>query len=204
MGNKHEYYFDDPEIGIDRETSHPKYNAIIHDQFYFDCLDEFSPFGNDEGAETLMALNEWFNEKSEDEDVVDWMLDRIDGYGFPFQADIASMLQDSRTINEVHEEDDNFFLCMDETIIATAFGQYKISGLIDEELKKVGLIAIDRQILLSRQDLQNGGLDLRKLYKVVDQESTRPDANGSTSHLTHKYLERLGIMKRDLQKFEVR
>lgn len=54
------FYFDDEEEGLSPQTSHPKFNEIISDYFYFDCMDEFSPFGNDEGAEILYALQDWY------------------------------------------------------------------------------------------------------------------------------------------------
>ncbi|HEX2898157.1 MAG TPA: hypothetical protein VHS96_00405 [Bacteroidia bacterium] len=75
--------------------------------------------------------------------------------------------------------------------------------MIDEELKQVALIAIDRQKLLSLLTMQNGDFYMNKLYKIVDWEGTRPDESGGTGHLTQKYLERLGIMKRGPGKFEM-
>ena len=37
---KPKFYFDDDEVGIDRETSHPKFNATVKEEFYFDCTFE--------------------------------------------------------------------------------------------------------------------------------------------------------------------
>jgi len=34
----------------------------LTEEFYYDCTDEFSPFGNDDGADTLSSLEEWYQE----------------------------------------------------------------------------------------------------------------------------------------------
>jgi uncharacterized protein YfeS len=40
---------------------------------------------------------------------------------------------------------------MDNTIIAAAFGQIKISGQVDKEVKDLAKIAIQRQLTLNKQ-----------------------------------------------------
>lgn len=57
-------YFDDPEVGLARETSHPAFVRIATQDFYYDCGDDFSPFGNDDGSDTLAALEEWYQEQT--------------------------------------------------------------------------------------------------------------------------------------------
>lgn len=196
------FYFDDEEEGLSPQTSHPKFNEIISDYFYFDCMDEFSPFGNDEGAEILYALQDWYKEKKGKGNVLKWLYNRIDGYGFEYESEWASKILDIEELNSILEEDEFLLLCMDEAIIATAFGQYKIEGKIDKSLKLVALTAMERQKILNQQTLLSGEIDISKLIQVVDGESTRPDENGQTTHLTNKYIERLEIMKSDLVKFE--
>jgi uncharacterized protein YfeS len=57
-------YFDDPDVGLARETSHPTFARIAAQDFYYDCGDDFSPFGSDDGSDTLAALEEWYQEQT--------------------------------------------------------------------------------------------------------------------------------------------
>lgn len=143
-----------------------------------------------------------YKEKKGKGNVLKWLYNRIDGYGFEYESEWASKILDIEELNSILEEDEFLLLCMDEAIIATAFGQYKIEGKIDKSLKLVALTAMERQKILNQQTLLSGEIDISKLIQVVDGESTRPDENGQTTHLTNKYIERLEIMKSDLVKFE--
>ena len=55
-------YFDDPEEGLARNTSHPAFVRVAPQDFYYDCGDDFSPFGSDDGFDTLAALEDWYRE----------------------------------------------------------------------------------------------------------------------------------------------
>jgi uncharacterized protein YfeS len=57
------YYFNDNEEGVARKTSHPFFVEHAAADFYYSCIDEFSPFGNDSGADTLSELQDWYNER---------------------------------------------------------------------------------------------------------------------------------------------
>jgi uncharacterized protein YfeS len=103
-------------------------------------------------------------------------------------------------INSLLEEDEFFIDCMDKAVIATAFGQFKIEGKIAPRLKKLALIALERQKLITLQRLANNEVDLSKMLKIVDGKSTWENQDGNTNHLQDAYLERLEIMKADLDK----
>lgn len=194
------FYFDEEEVGLSKNTSHPIFNKIVTGEFYYDLLDDFSPFGNDTGAETLMELVEFVQENSNDDGILEWMFEYIDNFGFKYQSKGVSQLEKIEDINQILSEDEFMINCMDQAIIATGFGQLKITGKLDKELEKITHKAIERQILINRQILSSDELDLLKTVRVVDGISTRPDEEGRTSHLTKKYIERMQILKRDLNK----
>ncbi|MDO1446588.1 hypothetical protein Q0590_10025 [Rhodocytophaga aerolata] len=195
------FYLDDPEIGPDPATSHPRFNELMKDEFYTDCLDEFSPFGNDDGADTLYNLEDWYRETKGKADIVAFMFDHIDGFGFKYACDGCVQSLDLEFINQLQQEDEFFIDCMDKAIIATVFGQLKIEGKIAPALKELGIIALERQKLVTLQRLANNEVDLSKLFKIVDGKSTRENEEGNTNHLQDAYLERLEIMKKDLEKY---
>lgn len=195
---KKEFYFDDEEIGLAESTSHPQFNALVKDSFYYDLSDDFSPFGNDTGAETLLELSEWIQENESDEGILEWMYDYIDSFGFKYESKGVADLESIEDINQIHREDEFMIKCMDEAIIATGFGQLKIVGAIDENLKAITRMAILRQIRINKEILSSQDVDLGKLIRVVDGQSTRLNKNGETNHLTTLFIERMEIMKRDL------
>jgi uncharacterized protein YfeS len=193
-------YIDDPEIGPDPATSHPHFNTIMNQEFYLDCTDEFSPFGNDDGADTLYSLEDWYQETKGKEDILTFMFDFINGFGFKYECEGCMELLDMGQINELMREDEFFIDCMDKAIIATAFGQFKIEGKINPKLKQLGLIALARQKLITLQRLASKQVDISKLLKIVEGKSTQMNEEGTIDHLQDVYLIRLEIMKADLER----
>ena len=198
---KQRFYFDDEEEGLSYQTSHPNFASLLKEDFYLDCLDEFSPFGNDDGAEVFMELQDWYVEKKGKNSILKWLYAYIDEFGFAYQSKQASLLIELEDINFLLENDKFFIDCMDKVIIAVAFGQYKIQGTIDKKLKEIALIAIKRQELITKQAISTHYFDTSKLLKVVDGISTRPDENGETTTISSIYLERLALMHSHLEQF---
>lgn len=141
-------YFENSENGLLKENCHPLFTANFIDEFYYDVTDEFSPFGNDDGADTLFRLEEWYKEKKTEGNIVKWMYKFIDEAGYIYGSESASQITDFKTMLEIEDEDPNFFIFLDKVIIATAFGQIKIAGKIDAKLKKNAISALDRELLL--------------------------------------------------------
>jgi uncharacterized protein YfeS len=168
------FYYDDPEVGLDPATCHPHFNELMQEDFYFDCVDELAPFGNDDGAATLSKLEDWYRKRKGKADIVEFMFNLIDGFGFKYACDGCVQLLDMDEINQLMDEDEFFIDCMDQAVIATVLGQLKIEGKIDPRLKELGFITIERQKLITQQ------------Y--------------NTSNLPNSWLERLEVMKTDLEK----
>ena len=148
------HYFD-TEDGPARETSHPSFLKFMTSDFYYNCTDEYSPFGNDDGADLLYNLEDWYREKRLSRNIVKWMFNQIDEMGFEFQSKHCSELLDLKTINEIHEKDEYLISSMDNSIIATGFGQIKVTGKIDTKLKVLTLKAFNRQLLINKEDEDN-------------------------------------------------
>src|SRR4051794_5280264 len=102
------FYIDDPDIGPDPTTSHPHFNKIMSKEFYLDCTDDFSPFGNDDGADTLYKLEDWYQETEGNADILEFMFDLIDGFGFKYACAGCVELLDTDQINGLVEEDEFF------------------------------------------------------------------------------------------------
>ena len=191
-------YFDDTEgEGPSRETSHPKFVARLTAEFYYDCTDEFSPFGNDDGAEALASLEEWYQDNGNLKKPLKFLKELIaENWGFETKY---LKLADQARILRINEEEEFMFDTVDHAIIATAFGQYKIEGNLNDELRVLANIAIDRQKIITQYQMDNNATDLRKLVKVVDGKTTKADGQGNMNGVLEKYLERLDNMKTALE-----
>jgi uncharacterized protein YfeS len=168
-------YFSDKEKEDDTltlENSHPNFVKLLTAEFYYDCTDEFSPFGNDDGSDQLYNLEDWYRDKKGESNIIKWLHRTINAFGFKITSEAGSKILDAEILDQFEDVDPDFLNCMDNTIIATAFGQFKISGQLDAELKELALIALKRQKLLQEMD----------------------DAS------ENEYLERLTVMEHDLLK----
>jgi uncharacterized protein YfeS len=133
--------------------NYPKAAQILTDEFYWDCTDEFSPFGNDDGADTFTFFREWREEHSRDnpvrfldEHLEGWQV--INGHWDVVDADEAVKL--------IKENEFSFFT-RDNSIIAVAFGQILVDGKVHPEIKRRGLLAIERQLLPEINNLAGPG-----------------------------------------------
>ena len=136
-------YLDDEETGLSRETSHPNFTEHFSEEFYYDCVDDESPFGNDNGADTLYELEDLF--KSGD----------YEGKILGLPKKIVSVVWDfhylepdnfsKKKITELIEKDEYSLIATDQVIIAVALGEIKITGKIEPKLKELALKAMKRQ-----------------------------------------------------------
>ncbi len=144
-------YFNEDE-GPSRETSHPTFVKTLTAEFYYDCTDEFSPFGNDDGSDQLYNLEGWYRDNKGESNIVKWLHKTINQFGFKITSEAGSQIVDEIILEQFQDVDPDFLNCMDNTIIATAFGQFKISGTLDKEMKELALTALKRQKIMNAME----------------------------------------------------
>jgi uncharacterized protein YfeS len=130
------------------ENSHPTAARILTDEFYWDCVDEDSPFGNDNGADTLAFFREWREEHpmSDPVEFLNELLERWEATN-----DYWDVVEPAE-VQKLLEEDEFGFSTRDDTVIAVAFGQLVLEGKIESEIKRRALLAIERQSLPAVSD----------------------------------------------------
>lgn len=137
------FYYDDPDgEALSKETCHPDFVKNMTAEFYYDCTNDFSPFGNDDGADLLFSLEEFYQEKKGKGNIVKWLFNTIDEAGFKYASEGCASILDEPTLKQLEKEDPHFIPCMDNSIIAAAFGQIKITGTIDKALYDLAVIAL--------------------------------------------------------------
>lgn len=126
-------YVDDPEVGPDQLTAHPRFNAHFQDDYYLDCTDEYSPFGSDKGADVLVMFEDAIR-KERDIDFLVGAYDIVSGW---MERDISS--PDDWVTYE-------YGFDYDVAVMSSAFASIKLTGHLDAALQEEGVAALDRLI----------------------------------------------------------
>lgn len=141
-------YFDDEDYNLSKLTSHPNFVKNFTDEFYYDCVEEEAPFGSDEGSDALTELQEAVRKKTS----LDFSL-------FPKHIierlwDMKYIEVDSLNESEIKkalESDLKYDLSQSDMVTyAIAFGQIKITGTVNPDLKERAIKAIKRIILVAK------------------------------------------------------
>jgi uncharacterized protein YfeS len=167
-------YFDDSEEGITRDTSHPVFIESATEDFYYSEGDDFSPFGNDTGNDTLRFLEEWYQERRASEKAATFFRKMIDEWGFGTEY---LLITDPAHFGSINLDERHFTDTVDQAIIAIAFGQFKIAGKTDKAIIGLAANAFKRQ---------------RYLAEKAKSRVTNP------WNLADEYLERLSAMEHTL------
>ena len=113
------------KLGIDWEDFHPEARGILDDPYFWDCTDDFSPNGNDTGADLLEAYRDWLK-RHKNGQPMQFVEQLAKKWGYP---DFDGMDDDVR----------------DEAAIALAFADIKLRSICDPQARELALKSIDRQ-----------------------------------------------------------
>lgn len=113
------------KLGIDWDDFHPRAREILDDPFYWDCTNDFSPNGNDTGADLLENYRDWLKKHRGGQPLR--FLERLAKQWS--DADLGDMEADTR----------------DEACVGLAFADLKLRGMCDPDSKQFALEAIERQ-----------------------------------------------------------
>lgn len=160
---------DDEEFWeLSPENSHPNAVAILTDEFYWNELDDNSPFGNDTGNDILKLFQKW-REKHWMETPIAFLDQLLDKW--EVSNDFWDVT-DAAEVENLLAQDEFSFIERDEAIIALAFGQLLLAGKVDAELKRRALLAIERQslptIVKFWEDAEERTETLRKMKSVLE------------------------------------
>ena len=171
-------YLDNPENGLAPETSHPLFAAAATDAFWYSSMDDFSPFGNDTGNDTLRLLEEWLTQHGAKANVADFIRGLIRKWDLD-EAYLA--IDDAETMKQLHYDEDQFLNdAQDQAVLAAALGQLKITGQLSAEGRQLAINAFQRQ---------------RAIAETAAADDTNPFRDA-----VPEYLERLAAMEAVFQK----
>ncbi|MBV8248277.1 MAG: MolR family transcriptional regulator [Comamonas sp.] len=164
-------YFDDPEEGLARSTSHPAFVRVAAHEFYYDCGDDFSPFGSDDGNDTLASLQDWYQEQAggKSPEVIVFLRQHLSDWDLPVPEDMLERDNAARTQWLAGDDMNHRYLqSVCRAHVAAAFGQLKIAGAIDADVREQARLA-----LACQQWLNTVARGKHPDWEYADQESQR-------------------------------
>jgi uncharacterized protein YfeS len=140
---------DDSQWELAPDHAHPKAQRALTNTFFWSCIDDNTPFGNDNGADTLSFYREWRATHPSDA-AIHFLTALLQGWSVtPTQWDVTAPEQIARLI----AEDEFSFTHRDDVIIALAFGQIVLEGRVDADIIERALVALQRQATQPALDL---------------------------------------------------
>lgn len=152
-------YIDSEEYGLHPKTSHPRFAGHFTEEFYYDCGDEETPFGSDEGSDTLAFLEEAIrkNPKFNFPDYPKYLIE----HDWDMEYIPVETLEPEE-VKKLASKKEMDMTQSDMVTYATAFGQIKITGTLSPELRERAVKAIQRLSLVwgdSLTDIQSKMID---------------------------------------------
>lgn len=126
-----------------RKHAHPKARTLLNKAFYWDEGDDNSPLGNDTGRDTGSSYHEWCSNKRQ-AGVRRFLEQLMQGWGL---ADTDWDLLDVERLQSQLTQDAFQILTRDDMAIGLAFVQIIVEGRVDAEVKRIALLALERQSL---------------------------------------------------------
>jgi len=120
---------------------------LMKEDFFWDCVDEESPFGSDEGWEAYYSYRDWRKENPKGtpiEYMDDVMLGQSNDYNTSLTNDEV-IIQSAKSPRKAFLGDKYDPSVLDVTVLAICLGQLIDEGKINTSLKKFGEIAVVRQ-----------------------------------------------------------
>lgn len=150
------YYYDDPDEGLSRATSHPDFNAQAPNLF-FEQDNPFAPFGSDTGFDALSELQDWFQERGHllsgeelDLALLDFFVDMITAWGYEYGEEDLSTAAKVKAFVKQDEENREFVIVTSQAAIAVALGQLKIMGSISPTILSEGKDGVHMLTVLAK------------------------------------------------------
>jgi uncharacterized protein YfeS len=128
---------------LTRKHAHPKARTLLNKAFYWHEGDANSPLGSDTGRATGTSYHEWCSEKRR-AGVRRFLEQLMQGWGL---ADTDWDLLDIERLQSQLQQDAFQILTRDDMVIGLAFVQIILEGKIDPEVKRIALLALERQSL---------------------------------------------------------
>jgi uncharacterized protein YfeS len=114
-------------LDIDWRDFHPDARSILDDPFFWECDNDFSPHGNDTGADLLEDYRAWLKRRPHD-DPMQFLEVQARRWGMPLDESAGTDLE-----------------VVDDAAVALAFAEFKLRGACRPSAAEFALRAVVRQ-----------------------------------------------------------
>lgn len=131
-----------PKDQLTPKNAHPKAAALMTESFYWNCADDNSPFGNDNGADALSEFHIWRKRHPTEKPEI-----FINDLCEKFQARFSDWNETTpEGLNTIFGSKKSYAMTTgDDIIISVAFAQLMIEGKVDNSLKQLAFVAIGKE-----------------------------------------------------------
>lgn len=143
---------------LSKRTAHPRAVALMQEDWLWEPAYEFSPLGNDAGADVLMLFRDWRiqNKISEPAQFIDVLEERWEA-AFKQQKDELDYAK-----IKARYKTDILYTEIDEALIGLAFAQLVLEGKISAKVSAYAQKAVTRQKLLTENNDYGYSTEVRK------------------------------------------
>ncbi|RZM24366.1 MAG: hypothetical protein EOO88_23080 [Pedobacter sp.] len=129
-----------------KSLAHPRAQELMSTDWYYSPIEGMAPFGSDDGAEAFLAFYEW-RQANRNQSAVSFVYQQLMYWGYPSFP--LSSLNEEELLTYIKDSPvgDRMLYGTDAAIFAIAFGDLYVSGSIDEDMKQLALVTVERQML---------------------------------------------------------
>jgi uncharacterized protein YfeS len=128
------------------EKAHINAKALMNEDFYFNPIDETSPFGNDDGSDAYAGFVTW-RQSNKNTNPKEYLNELLDSWNYPKYDLNETDYQKLLPVLKQNEMSIIFMTGTDASIIAIAFGQLYLEGIVEKEFKELAKTAIKRELI---------------------------------------------------------
>lgn len=169
-------YFDDENIGISPITSNPIFRKYCSAEFYYDCTNDYAPFGNDNGNDILFMVQKACRT---------YPRFQRDNYAYSYMhntwempcitAKLSCLVTDEELVRSAESVIDGMsgaeiMLIADQVTIAAVLGKFKIKGMVERfEIFQL-FRALDRMERLCKLLNDEPPIELFNIIKTIRED----------------------------------
>jgi len=145
INNEH---MEEERYGIDKAGAHGRALELVPEDFFWDGVDQLSPFGSEEGDNALVEFRDWrmANPDAPLRDCLKRVIeDRTNSDVEGYNETLASKELLQKQVKDKNFDAERLIYDLDTAVIATGFAQLVDEGRIDEDCKAWIRLALDRQ-----------------------------------------------------------
>jgi uncharacterized protein YfeS len=128
------------------DNAHPNAKKFMTDSFFFSPIEETAPFGSDDGSGTYVSFQSW-RKINPHQSLITFLKEQIDEWGYNKFDIEETNLEKLKPYLRQDEMNTQYMTGIDQAIVALAFGQLHLEGKMDNDIKNLAILSVNRELL---------------------------------------------------------